>query len=464
MKNIKSLKLFAFIIAGVMLFAACTQVNKPEEPVVNEEVNEAEKNKNETEEPDIEKPDEKPEDDETNKDEEAEKPSSGDFDLTTSEVLVQPEEVPAEDGLYQNEITKAMNAFASSTVPKLIKDSEENEIYSPISLYYALSMIREMADGQTLANLNEHLNANGIDISEELRKFTMTQKFNEGLLVNNSYWIDNKYKDNANPELLNVLKDKFYAYAFSTDFAADGAYTDIDNWALKTTNNMIEYNSKDMFGSPDIVSVILNAVYYESKWQSEFDAANNFTEKFHNLDGSETDAEFMTQVIDSGVYSKGEEYNSALMRMESGNIYYILPKEGSNPSDLLETENFIDEYLKTEFVAGKLTLNLPKYEVESTFSELIQDLGLTDVFGPKADLSKAFVDDSQAFSIGQIIQKAKVIVDEKGAKASAVTGGIGTTSAPNPDKELELNLNRPFMYIITSNRGDVLFVGTVNKL
>lgn len=464
MKNIKSLKLFAFIIAGVMLFAACTQVNKPEEPVVNEEVNEAEKNKNETEEPDIEKPDEKTEDDETNKDEEAEKPSSGDFDLTTSEVLVQPEEVPAEDGLYQNEITKAMNAFASSTVPKLIKDSEENEIYSPISLYYALSMIREMADGQTLANLNEHLNANGIDISEELRKFTMTQKFNEGLLVNNSYWIDNKYKDNANPELLNVLKDKFYAYAFSTDFAADGAYTDIDNWALKTTNNMIEYNSKDMFGSPDIVSVILNAVYYESKWQSEFDAANNFTEKFHNLDGSETDAEFMTQVIDSGVYSKGEEYNSALMRMESGNIYYILPKEGSNPSDLLETENFIDEYLKTEFVAGKLTLNLPKYEVESTFSELIQDLGLTDVFGPKADLSKAFVDDSQAFSIGQIIQKAKVIVDEKGAKASAVTGGIGTTSAPNPDKELELNLNRPFMYIITSNRGDVLFVGTVNKL
>ena len=464
MKNIKSLKLFAFIIAGVMLFAACTQVNKPEEPVVNEEVNEAEKNKNETEEPDIEKPDEKTEDDETNKDEEAEKPSSGDFDLTTSEVLVQPEEVPAEDGLYQNEITKAMNAFASSTVPKLIKDSEENEIYSPISLYYALSMIREMADGQTLDNLNEHLNANGIDISEELRKFTMTQKFNEGLLVNNSYWIDNKYKDNANPELLNVLKEKFYAYAFATDFAADGAYTDIDNWALKTTNNMIEYNSKDMFGSPDIVSVILNAVYYESKWQSEFDAANNYTEKFHNLDGSETDAEFMTQVIDNGVYSKGEEYNSALMRMESGNIYYILPKEGSTPSDLLETENFIDEYLKTEFVAGKLTLNLPKYEVESTFSELIQDLGLTDVFGPKADLSKAFVDDSQAFSIGQIIQKAKVIVDEKGAKASAVTGGIGTTSAPNPDKELELNLNRPFMYIITSNRGDVLFVGTVNKL
>lgn len=461
MNNKKGFKLLAFIIAGAMLFAACTPVKEKEIPADNGQVETEDKNKEKPTEEDKEKDKEKPED-KTDK----EKPDSemSDFTLESSEVLVKPDEIKGEDDPYPYELTTAINQFSSKSISKLLKNSDKNEVYSPISLYYALSMVREMADGDTLEKINEFLNANDFDLTDSLKKFTQTEKLNDGLLVNNSFWVGNKFKDKVNPDYLNILKDKFYAYAFATDFANDGAYRDIDNWALKTTNNMIEYNSKEMFGSPDVVSVLLNAVYFESKWTEKFEEENNFTEKFHNLDGSESEATFMTQLQEKGVFSKGDDYDSALLRMESGTMYLILPKEGTTPNKLLENENFISDYMKTEFIAGKLTINLPKFEIESTFGELMEDLELTEILGANADYSKVSKDGDELFSVGQILQKAKVIVNEEGAKASAVTGVIGTTSAPDSGEELELNLDRPFIYIITSNRGDILFTGVVNKM
>lgn len=462
MSNKKGFKLLAFIIAGAMLFAACTPMQDPEKPKTDESQEEPKTDENQekpkTETPDIE--------DKNKEKTDENKPDIGDaeFNPEASEVLVKPDEIKGEDDPYPYELTKAINEFSSKSVSKLLKDSEENEIYSPISLYYALSMIREMTDGETLEKINEFLNVKDFDLADSLKKFTQTEKMNDGLLVNNSYWIDNKYKENANPEYLNLLKEKFYAYAFATDFTSDGAYSDIDNWALKTTNNMIEYDSKEMFGGDDVVSVLLNAVYFESKWQEKFEEENNYVEKFHNLDGSESETEFMTQIQDKGIFFKGDEYDSALMRMENGSVYFILPKGETTPKKLLENENFISDYLKIEFIAGKLTINLPKLEVESGFKNLMEDLELTDILGANADYSKAFKNDEQVFSIGKVIQKAKIIMNEEGAKAAAVSGGVGVTSAPDSEEELVLNLDRPFIYSITSDRGDVLFAGVINKM
>lgn len=465
MNNKKGFKLLAFVIAGVMVFAACTPVQDTEKPKTDESQEEPKTDENQ-EKPKTETPETTDTEDKDKEKTDEKKPEIGDAEFTpeASEVLVKPDEIKGEDDPYPYELTKAINEFSSKSVSKLLKDSEENEIYSPISLYYALSMIREMTDGETLDKINEFLNVKDFDLADSLKKFTQTEKTNDGLLVNNSYWIDNKYKENVNPEYLNVLKEKFYAYAFATDFASDGAYSDIDNWALKTTDNMIEFDSKEMFGGSEVVSALLNAVYYESKWQEKFEEENNFKEKFHNLDGSESETEFMTQSQSMGIFSIGSEYDSALMKMGTGNIYFILPKNGTTPQKLLEDENFISDYLKVEFLAGKLTINLPKLEIESSFEKLIEDLDLTEIFGVNANYSKAVKKDQQAFAIGQILQKAKVIMNEEGAKASAVSGGVGVTSAPDSGEELVLNLDRPFIYLITSDRGDVLFAGVINKM
>ena len=67
-----------------------------------------------------------------------------------------------------------------------------------------------------------------------------------------------------------------------------------------------------------------------------------------------------------------------------------------------------------------------------------------------------------------MIQECKIIVDEDGTKAAAVTTAIAKSTAMIPQKEnvhKEVHLNRPFAYMIVDNQsGQVLFMGKVVSL
>ena len=66
--------------------------------------------------------------------------------------------------------------------------------------------------------------------------------------------------------------------------------------------------------------------------------------------------------------------------------------------------------------------------------------------------------------ISSVLQKAKVITNEHGTKAAAVTEMEFTATALMPDDTPVIYLDRPFFYMITNTDGAVLFMGTVENL
>ena len=79
-------------------------------------------------------------------------------------------------------------------------------------------------------------------------------------------------------------------------------------------------------------------------------------------------------------------------------------------------------------------------------------------FGDKADFSNLTA--TPAF-ISMVKQESHISWDEEGAEASAYTDmGISATSAMIPEgEEVELRLDRPFLFQITSSHGVPLFMG-----
>ncbi len=105
---------------------------------------------------------------------------------------------------------------------------------------------------------------------------------------------------------------------------------------------------------------------------------------------------------------------------------------------------------------------MPKFTIESELKNIQDNLnaaGYGSLFA-QGVLSRMSADPRAQLSF--ILQKAKIIVNEEGSEAAAVTiGGIRTTSVP---MSRHLKINGPFAYAIRDDKSGVtLFEGVVRN-
>ena len=69
-------------------------------------------------------------------------------------------------------------------------------------------------------------------------------------------------------------------------------------------------------------------------------------------------------------------------------------------------------------------------------------------------------------AVTQVQHAARVKLDEEGCEAAAFTAIIAEATAAMPQElpVVEMNLNRPFAFVITGVDGLPLFVGAVNTM
>lgn len=86
--------------------------------------------------------------------------------------------------------------------------------------------------------------------------------------------------------------------------------------------------------------------------------------------------------------------------------------------------------------------------------------GLDEMF--RGGLGKT-VEQAEDLCVSEIMQKAKIKVDETGTEAAAATIVAEAKAAFIEPVEFEMNVNRSFAYTIEQN-GVVLFSGVVNNI
>lgn len=114
---------------------------------------------------------------------------------------------------------------------------------------------------------------------------------------------------------------------------------------------------------------------------------------------------------------------------------------------------------------GKVDITLPKFEFETEYNlnDAIKALGGESLFSSSADFSG--INGRQDLSVSKISHKAKIIVDEEGTKAAAVTGIMMAGSSMQIERPIQFLADHPFLFFIRDNAADViLFVGTVEEL
>ena len=367
-----------------------------------------------------------------------------------------PKEIELAEG--ERKLIESNNDFAFNLFREARIDT--SCVLSPLSITYALGMLNNGADGQTLKEINQTLGfgeagADAINaFCQKMLKEANTLDLETKALIANTIFVNEGLGYRLQDGFVDKANTYYDAEPQNRDFA-DGETMDVINqWANDHTEGMIpEVLNEDTF-KPIAVSYLLNALYFKGMWSSPFKKEMTTNESF----GGGKEVPMMHKMGQDFQYAENDLYQA--IRLPYGNGAYemtvFLPREDKTVGDVLDTLN--GSNWQFDSWPTEVDLKLPRFETgtNQNLVKTMSDLGMPTAFGEYADFPHFC---NVPVYISNMFQVAKIKLDEEGTEAAAVTViQIDATGMPSPPKPF--HANRPFLYIISEqSTGAIFFIG-----
>lgn len=358
-----------------------------------------------------------------------------------------------EVGSIDNDMIAEINHFSYKLIKKIFT-VQDNQLFAPLSLYMALSMLVEGTSSTTSAELENLLGQKREKLTKQLKLIYENNYYsnqNGRVYLANSLWLKKGLKINS--EYLNFIKDNFYAQSYEIDFTKRKEKDKIIKWINYYTENVLKLDRNNYQIEDNLALLLLNTIYFDNKWLIAYDKEKTVEDTFY-LDKNNTKmVEYMNHQI-STLYKKTSEYVVVMDYFENNNtITYIMP---TIPFDKLCSKDFTS--FTNDLVMGEVNLSVPKfdYSKEYNLNEALKSLGVRKIF-EKDSLNKI----GENLSVNYIKQNVGIKLSESGAKAAAVTS-IGIMKSSLVVDPIIIKLDRPFLYLIKDANNVLLFVGILN--
>lgn len=352
------------------------------------------------------------------------------------------------------------------TAARALLSGQGNRVCSPLNVYMALAMLAEITDGDTR---QEILAALGSDDLEDLRtqaKAVWRSVYRQDGAVNsvlaNSLWLDQG--ESFRQETVDRLAENDYASVYRGEMGSEELDKALRDWLDEQTGGLLKNAAKSARFSPDTVLALASTVYFQSKWTEEFSKRNTREGTFHGLSGN-TSADFLRS-DGADTYYWGDGFAAYGKLLESGGtMWFFLPDEGVTPEDLLAGEAVFTLAADSDRWENQTRLivhvAIPKFDIfqQQTLTDALETMGISKVFNPaQADFSPI---SENALCLSQTDHAARLAIDEEGVTAAAYTLMDAAGAARPPEEEVDFRLDRPFLTMVTSQDGLLLFAGIV---
>ena len=362
----------------------------------------------------------------------------------------------------------AMDEYLRAALPALLTTGDgKNAVCSPVSVYMALSMLAEITDGESRAQILSLLGAESIEaLRETAEKVWAANYQNDGAVTSvlaDSLWLSDSLDYNSNT--LARLADSYYASAFRGEMGSEAFNEALQSWINEQTGGLLKESADGLSLAPETVIALVSTIYFRAKWGSEFSKSATADGIFHAPDGDVTH-EFMHETMESTYYA-ADSFAAVGKYLEgSGTMWFLLPDKGVTPEELL-TGGAVDFLLSQENAESKfmtIDFSVPKFDVsaDTELSAALHSLGVTDVFAADTADFSPLMDNADGIFLSQAKHAARVAIDEEGVIAAAYTVMAAAGAAMPPDERVEFTLDRPFLFAVTGESGAVLFAGIVN--
>lgn len=400
---------------------------------------------------------------------------------TTTEEITTADPDTADSGTTDTPAPAPTDDFDMYLTSFVEKTQTKSYVISPLSFRYALGMLAAGARGETLEQMVKGLG----DLNEFEELIKQFNSFEEGF--NAKLKADKEQYDNARDktyltepkgalrtadsvwkrsdldEFLKEYKLRLEMYgAEYFDFTPEDVIGRVNVWANEKTEGMIPTILPDDYDVSQLAVVLMNALYYKNSWGIGF--SKEGARPFTTYDGKTVDRDFIISDVSTLRYYKDDQTELISVPMQNGVDFIIV---------LGDVTDLRSKIGKAEY--KKATVELPEFTTETALDNMelikfLKSLGITDVFDEnKADLTGMIADKDDLY-VKDIIQKAKIKLDETGVEAAAVTAIMINDESCDPTEPVRFRADREFRFYICTGKTDwaktdgiMMFAGRVSE-
>ncbi|CAH2059245.1 unnamed protein product [Thlaspi arvense] len=363
----------------------------------------------------------------------------------------------------QNEIVLQLAKHVIATTA----GKPSNLVFSPALINVILSYIAAKCPGDTGDKIVSLLRASSTDelnaVSSEVVTNVLADSTAHGgpmISAANGFWIDKSLS--VEPSFKDLLKTSYKAAFNQVDFRtkSDEVAKEVNSWVEKETKGLITDLLSPESVTPLTDFIFANALFFNGRWDEEFDPSLTKDSDFHLLDGTKARVPFMTGKSYRYSLEAYEGFNVLTLPYRQGSNYredrrcfsmqIYLPDEKDGLPEMLDRLASCPGFLNGEGdISGERAevgeLKIPRFKFSFDFeaSEALKGLGLDT-------------------PLETIIHKSCIEVDEVGSKAAAAAAVISVGACMPPKEMYDFVADHPFLFLVKEyGSGLVLFLGQV---
>jgi serpin B len=377
------------------------------------------------------------------------------------------------------EAASSLDAFGFDLYGRLANGDEnldKNLVFSPASIYIALSMAGAGARGETATQMEKVLHqapgsaggngVNSLDRALTALSHSWTQpdgtKEEIQLHIANAPFAQKGMR--FEQTYLDTLASRYGAGVRLVDFAGDpeGTRQLINAWVSDQTEKRIPKLIDSL--DPSTRLALVNAIYLKAPWQNPFGVDDTTSDPFTRLDGSTVEVPMMHQTLEAR-YAEGAGWQAVELPYADSPLAMtiILPTDIASFEAQLDADRFAS--IVAALGDADVDLSLPRFDTMTKIKnvqDFLAELGMPLAMDEgRADFSG--ITTEQKLFIGQVIHQANITVDEKGTEAAAATVVVMLgTAVPVEPRIVTLKVDRPFVFALRDTQtGAILFLGRI---
>ncbi|XP_012284745.1 heparin cofactor 2 isoform X2 [Orussus abietinus] len=363
------------------------------------------------------------------------------------------------------------NFFSIELLQTINQEREGNVVLAPASVKAALTTLVEGTRGRTQEELVSTLRL-PYDVTKirELAKRTLApfKDVRSGTVIELATRLWTAQGVQVKPEYINALQQYYGGDVQSVDFAnaAISANT-INNWVDGATHGNIKSLVEPGSLPSDTQMLLTTTLYFKGSWAKSFNG--KYTRQLcFNVPNRGCTQAYMMESISKYRYAYVPSLDADVIEIpysDNRMSMLILLPSAEKGETALKTLSKDLSYTPISTLLGTLRdteilLLLPRFAIESKLDlrPSLERLGIKDLFDVKSNLSGILTKGSAR--IGSVIHNAKIVVDETGTVAAAVTG---ISVVPLMGSTLQtIRVDRPFIFALVDLwTNSILFAGRV---
>ena len=367
-------------------------------------------------------------------------------------------------------VQAGMEQYYELIQKELLSDAtDHNAVCSPLNIYIALSMLAEVTDGNTRKQILDVLNVKDMDVLNKRIEAIWDANYVDTpalkSILANSIWLRNDI--GYNEDTLKRLSAEYHASSYSGEMGSEAMNLKLQKWTDEHTGGLLKEYTKELELKQESVLALISTVYYKASWGKDFPKEQTNKGIFHGVLGDQS-VPMMHNDIMTDLYQTEHFQAVGLSLVDSGTMYFFLPKEGYKAQDIAADPEMIKicmEPVSVESNSALVHLTVPKFNdsAKTDLLECLKNIGITDVLSEKQADFTPLTKEIENIYVSSAEHAAMVKIDEEGVTGAAYTV-LMMDAAGIIQNQVDFIIDRPFVFAVAAPDGSILFTGVIQNI